>query len=65
MSLRMTLRKGAKGTLVSELQKRLNAILAISQLIPDGNFNESTRKIVVVFQKNSNITADGVVGKAT
>lgn len=65
MSLRMTLRKGAKGTLVSELQKRLNAILAISQLIPDGDFNESTRKIVVVFQKNANITADGVVGKGT
>ena len=65
MTLRKTLRKGAKGQLVSELQKLLNKILAPSKVTPDGDFGEKTRKAVIEFQKKANITADGIVGKGT
>lgn len=52
MTLRKTLRKGAKGQLVSELQKLLNKILASSKVTPDGDFGEKTRKAVIEFQKS-------------
>jgi len=65
MSLRTTLRKRAKGKLVIELQKLLNKALAPSKVLADGDFGEQTRKAVIEFQKKANLTADGIVGKAT
>jgi len=65
MALRTTLRKGAKGKLVSELQKLLSKVLAPNKITPDGDFGEKTRKAVIDFQKKANITADGIVGKGT
>lgn len=42
MTLRKTLRKGAKGQLVSELQKLLNKILASSKVTADGIVGKGT-----------------------
>lgn len=65
MSTRVTLRKGSKGTSVIELQKLLKKVLKNTSIKIDGDFGEKTKKIVIEFQKNANITADGIVGKGT
>lgn len=65
MTTKVTLRKGAKGASVIELQKLLNKILKKSSMKIDGDFGENTKKIVIQFQKDANIVADGIVGKGT
>ena len=64
------LRIGSSGQEVREMQEFLNAIAinypAIQVIFPvDGIFNESTEAAVRVFQRQFNLTVDGIVGKAT
>lgn len=64
------LRIGSSGQEVREMQEFLNAIAinypAIPVIFPvDGIFNESTETAVRVFQRQFNLTVDGIVGKAT
>ena len=64
------LRIGSCGQEVREVQECLNAIAinypAIPVIFPvDGIFNESTEAAVRVFQRQFNLTVDGIVGKAT
>jgi peptidoglycan hydrolase-like protein with peptidoglycan-binding domain len=49
MALRMTLRKGSKGPLVTELQQLLNKVLVTTNIIPDGDFGGNTHKAVIDF----------------
>lgn len=57
--VRTVLRRGAKGSDVSELQRKLN----VSP--PDGNFGAQTEAAVRQFQSGRGLAADGVVGPAT
>lgn len=64
------LRIGSSGQEVREMQEFLNAIAinypAIPVIFPvDGIFNENTEAAVRVFQRQFNLTVDGIVGKAT
>lgn len=64
------LRIGSSGQEVREMQEFLNAIAinypAIPVIFPvEGIFNESTEAAVRVFQRQFNLTVDGIVGKAT
>ncbi len=65
-----TLREGDTGLEIEILQRRLNRISAnfpgIPKIFPaDGFFGSSTTESVRKFQEVFNLTADGVVGKAT
>lgn len=53
-----TVRRGDKGDAVRELQKAL-------KLEVDGKFGAGTEKALKAFQKDHNITADGVAGQST
>ena len=61
-----TLRKGAKGERVRELQEKL---LALGYQLPkygaDGDYGAETIKAVKEFQKDNGLTADGVCGPKT
>ncbi len=61
-----TLRKGAKGERVRELQKRL---MELGYQLPnygaDGDYGAETIKAVKEFQQNHGLTADGVTGPKT
>ncbi len=64
------MRLGSSGDDVQLIQSQLNAIavnyLAIPVIYPvDGVFGEDTQEAVRVFQRQFNLTADGVVGKST
>ena len=59
-----TLRRGNKGEAVEELQALLNAKFGFDLEI-DGDFGKATETAVKEFQKQHNLTADGVVGKKT
>lgn len=59
-----TLRRGNKGEAVEELQALLNAKFGFNLEI-DGDFGKATETAVKEFQKQHNLTADGVVGKKT
>lgn len=54
----MTYKKGSKGEVVKQVQKVLH-------LYPDGIFGKLTEQAVKNFQKNNNLTVDGIVGPAT
>lgn len=58
------LKKGSKGQSVVELQERLIE-LGYLDGDADGNFGSGTKKAVVDFQKNNNLTADGVANEQT
>src|SRR5699024_3096406 len=58
------LRRGSKGSQVSELQKRLNE-LGYNAGKVDGSFGPATYNAVVAFQKANGLTVDGIVGKNT
>jgi N-acetylmuramoyl-L-alanine amidase len=58
-----TLSRGATGTGVERLQQDLSA--RGYQLTVNGIFDESTENAVKSFQKDSNLTVDGVVGAQT
>jgi hypothetical protein len=68
---RPTLRIGAKGLAVADLQARLNAWLGANPgiglplLKVDGDFGPKTRKAVLAFQSAMGIQVDGVVGPQT
>lgn len=61
-----TLRNGSVGEDVKELQKRL---IAKGYKMPkygaDGEFGDETEKAVKEFQRDNNLTVDGIVGKQT
>ena len=63
------LRVGSSGTDVAVIQRQLNRIARdypfFGTLTVDGNFGTSTEEVVKKFQKQFNLTADGVVGKST
>ena len=63
MSTYPTLRRGAKGTAVRRLQRRLNVHGA--KLVVDGDFGPATERSVRGFQRHQGITVDGVVGPQT
>lgn len=63
---RATLRRGAKGDLVRQLQQFLNRNYpAYSKLAADGDFGPGTERVVKEFQRRSGLAADGVVGPRT
>lgn len=64
------LRLGSSGSVVTTIQSALNTISqnypAIPKIYPvDGYFRENTESAVRAFQRIFNLTADGIVGKAT
>ena len=59
-----TLRRGAEGDLVEELQAILNAKYGFS-LDVDGSFGANTEAAVKAFQKSKGLTVDGIVGSKT
>ena len=63
------LRIGSTGTAVRTLQRQLNRIAKdypfFGTLSVDGVFGESTAEVVKKFQKQFNLTVDGVVGRST
>ena len=65
---RPTLRAGARGPAVNDLQIRLNRWL-VSQgrqpLVVDSSFGSATRATVIAFQRAARLTPDGVVGPKT
>lgn len=64
-----TLRQGAHGDRVTELQSRLVALGMTDQhdraLIPDGSFGPATKAAVEKFQAQHGLTVDGAVGPRT
>ena len=54
----MIYKKGSKGGVVKQIQKALN-------LYPDGIFGAITEEAVMIFQKEHNLTVDGIVGPST
>lgn len=59
-----TLRFGSKGEEVRKIQNYLNSI-GYSVGTADGVFGNNTKNAVIVFQKDSSLTPDGVVGVKT
>jgi len=63
-----TLRSGAKGPAVTDLQVRLNRWLTAQGRQPltvDADFGQRTKAAVIDFQRANNLTPDGVVGSRT
>lgn len=64
-----SLRKGDTGTNISILQRQLNRIAkdypSFGTLAVDGVFGSAMEETVKKFQRQFNLTADGVVGRAT
>lgn len=58
-----TIRRGSKGEAVAEMQRLLNQYGF--ELVVDGNFGPASDTAVRIFQKDSELFADGVVGKMT
>ena len=56
---------GARGPVVEELQRRLNAAGADPAVDVDGMFGEHTRGAVMMFQQSHGLVADGIVGPLT
>lgn len=59
-----TLRRGANGELVKQLQRVLNFVLD-ENLTVDGVFGAKTEEAVKAFQRKAGLTVDGVVGPQT
>ena len=58
-----TLSRGMNGSDVEHLQKGLSA--KGYEVSVNGNFDEATENAVKAFQKDNNVTVDGVVGAET
>lgn len=58
------LKTGSKGQSVVELQERLIE-LDYLEGTADGDFGNGTKKAVIAFQKNNDLSADGVAGEQT
>lgn len=63
-TVKPTLRKGAEGDLVTELQTRLTEIGYDCGAI-DGKFGTKTQSAVKLFQSRRGLDPDGVVGRKT
>lgn len=63
-ALAETLRRGSKGSAVTELQKKLKRWGYYSGAV-DGVFGNGTEAAVKAFQRKNGLTADGVVGPKT
>jgi len=62
----IVLQKGARGTEIEALQKKLNSELKPSpNLKPDGIFGANTHRAVLTFQKKNWLVEDGDVGPCT
>lgn len=61
----VTVKKGAKGNLTRIIQKRLIAKGYKLDYGVDGNFGNSTYKVIIKLQQDNNLVADGIVGKET
>lgn len=63
------LRLGSQGEDVKAVQYYLNRIYQGSSVVPqilvDGNYGPSTQSNVIAFQRENNLTPDGIVGRAT
>lgn len=63
---RPTIKLGASGQIVKDLQYRLNRDYpAYSHLVVDGQFGPATDAVVRNFQSRAGLTVDGIVGPAT
>ena len=62
---RPTLREGARGSMVKDLQAGLNAVVGRQVVSVDGNFGPTTARWVRQFQKDRAIPPTGVVGTVT
>ncbi len=60
----VTVKAGATGDLVADLQLRLTELGYYNGSITRA-FDTSTRKAVIAFQKKNGLTADGIAGRAT
>lgn len=58
------LRNGSEGPQVEQIQTRLNDIF-VEQLDVDGIFGDHTEEMVMAFQDDQGLPADGIVGPAT
>lgn len=58
------LRNGSTGPQVKQVQTRLNEIFE-EQLDVDGDFGDHTEEMVMAFQDDQGLSADGIVGPAT
>lgn len=64
--IRPTIRRGSKGTYVTQLQELLVARgYNVGSAGIDGDFGKATQAAVERFQMDSGLVADGIVGKAT
>jgi N-acetylmuramoyl-L-alanine amidase len=61
---RPQLARGSRGTEVEELQELLNALGYVPGPI-DGVFGENTEEAVMIFQQDTGLDADGIVGPRT
>ncbi len=59
-----SLKKGAQGEKVKELQRRLKELGYYTDYV-DGDYGDATVKAVKAFQKNNGLSQDGVVGSTT
>ncbi|MUG96025.1 peptidoglycan-binding protein [Scytonema sp. UIC 10036] len=60
------LRRGDQGAEVERLQGDLSYLgYDLGSASIDGSFDEYTEKAVIAFQKDNNITVDGIVGPET
>ncbi|MEO1376350.1 MAG: peptidoglycan-binding domain-containing protein [Cyanobacteria bacterium J06635_10] len=65
MGVPPTLTRGMNGSDVERLQRDLSAKGYQLPNGVDGNFDENTENAVKAFQKDNNLTIDGVVGAET
>ena len=63
---RLTIRKGSKGDAVAECQKMLLTLgYDLGPYGVDGDFGKATEAAVKAFQKDHDLTVDGIVGRKT
>ncbi|MEC4815487.1 MAG: peptidoglycan-binding protein [Scytonema sp. PMC 1069.18] len=62
---RPTVSFGSTGQDVKDLQVILNATVANNSLVVDGVFGKKTEEAVKAFQRQYNLTVDGIVGSQT
>ena len=64
-TVRPTLSLNSTGDDVKDLQIVLNATVAEPNLVVDGAFGKQTQEAVIAFQKQYDLTVDGIVGSKT
>lgn len=62
----LLVRHGHRGTTVKSIQVLLNALTPVfPKLVEDGIFGPKTHGAVLQFQRQNNLSADGIVGPMT